>query len=366
MKRHHVTFRTARAMAAASLLFGLSGCGALHLSDSASIHDLGDVPHQDKAMLRLGDASRDAGDCVAAVRFYRIAASKGDKPTEIAAARIGAADCELASGALADAERDYRAGLTDKAGAGAAELGLGRVRLIQQRPAEALPLFDVAIKHGMSNEIAFNDRGVALDELKRHHDAQQSYRAGLAKFPNDRALRNNLALSLAMTGNFVEAERLLRPLAEDAQATARTRENLALVLGLKGDAAGADLVSRPDLDAAALANNTRYYEYARGTIADSGEDRPKAAPVAPVTRAPMKPLLPPFATDDPAPPKHPAMTAKPPHRAKAKTKLAAHRPRKHTAAHRRLAAKHAGHRHTAPAAVHRRAVKATARTADAS
>ena len=340
MSRQCTGFRAARAMTAAAVLFGLSGCGTLHLGDSAP-RDLSDLPHRDQAMLRLGDASRNAGDCVAAVRFYRLAASKNDKPDEIASARIGAADCELASGAPADAERDYRAGLGDKAGAGAAELGLGRVRLIQQRPAEALQFFDDALKHGVVNAVALNDRGVALDELKRHGEAQQSYRAGLAKFSDDRSLRNNLALSLAMTGDFTEAERLLRPLAEDGNATARTRENLALVLGLKGDAAGADRVSRPDLDDAALANNARYYEYARGTIA-SDDDRPKASPVSPVSRTPMKPLLPPFAGDEPAPKVH-KVAATPAHRDRGGKHVAAHRPNKH-AAHRHASAKHPAHR----------------------
>ncbi|MGH6980589.1 MAG: tetratricopeptide repeat protein, partial [Stellaceae bacterium] len=280
MNKNRLT-RAATAVSIAALMFGLSGCGSLHLSAGGDRRELADLPNKDQAMLRLGDASREAGDCMAAVRFYRIALDKGGKPAEIAAARIGAADCELASGALADAERDYHAALGEAPGNGAAELGLGRLRLIEHRPAEALEFFNAAIKRGAGNAVALNDKGVALDELKRHRDAQQSYRDGLAKYPADRSLRNNLGLSLAMTGDFVEAERLLRPLAEDAGATARTRENLALVLGLKGDAAGADRASRPDLDAAALANNARYYEYARGTIAGD-EKPPKAAPVAPV------------------------------------------------------------------------------------
>jgi len=363
MTKPGITFRVVKATTAAVLLFGLSGCGSLHLSDR-SPRDLADLPHQDKAMLRLGDASRDAGDCTAAVRFYRIAASKGDKPNEIAAARIGAADCELASGALAEAERDYRAALGDAAGAGAAELGLGRVRLIQERPAEALQFFDAAIKHGMANAVALNDRGVTLDELKRHRDAQQSYRAGLAKFPNDRALRNNLGLSLAMTGDFAEAERLLRPLADDVHATARTRENLALVLGLKGDTAGADRVSRPDLDAAALANNARYYEYARGAVAED-DDRPKAAPVAPVSRAPMKPLLPPFATDEPPVPKQRQAAAKPTHREQAKSRIASRHSGKHAPAHRRVATKAGKHGARPARAVHRPATSSP-KTASAS
>ena len=60
-------------------------------------------------------------------------------------------------------------------------------------------------------------RGVALDLLERHVDAQACYRAVLASTPRHVSARNNLALSLALSGQFAEALDIYR----DASAVKR-------------------------------------------------------------------------------------------------------------------------------------------------
>jgi Flp pilus assembly protein TadD len=285
---------SARILAAAAVV-SLAGCGSAHLPTDG-LQSLSGLPHKDQAMMKVADASRDAGDCVAAIRFYRLAASQSDKKDEIAAARIGAAGCEFASGAPSEAEHDYRAAIAEAPEDPAAYVGLGRIFLVQHHPEQAFAYFSLALKKGGTSAILWNDRGVALDQLRRHREAQQDYRAGIAAYSSDRALRNNLALSLAMTRDFGEAEKLMRGLASEPNATSRTRENLALVLGLAGDDLGAREASRGDLDEAALDNNRRFYDYARTLIPGAAKaaqtnDVPAAAPAAHIAALPLPPAV---------------------------------------------------------------------------
>lgn len=265
--RHSVS-AFALLMATAAVL-ALSGCGSQdsHSDDVSRLSDLGQkADRKPGTLLRLGDAARQSGDCAAAIRFYRLVKDRDDNHPASAAARIGAADCELALGSLPDAARDYRLAAKLSPKDPTPLIGLGRTALVEHKPAEAASYLDQAIKKGADAAFVWNDRGVAADQLRQHKEAQTAYREGLAKFPDDPALRNNLALSLAMTGDFTEAENLLRPLVEEPGATARTRENLALVLGLEGKLAEARQVAQADLDGAALDNNNRFYQYARALI----------------------------------------------------------------------------------------------------
>jgi Flp pilus assembly protein TadD len=250
---------------------GLAGCAADD-GHRQSIKSLSDLRDKGGSMVKLGDASRVAGDCPAAIRFYSMVQDKDESHAETLAARMGAADCELSMNALPDAERDYRLAMGVAPQDPGPLIGLGRVYLVSHKPGEAAIYLDQALKKGADAAFVWNDKGVAYDQLRRHKEAQQAYRDGIARYPSDRALRNNLALSLAMSRQFPEAETLLRQLVAEPGATSRTRENLALVLGLEGNAADARQVAANDLDGAALDNNGRFYAYARALM--TGETPP--------------------------------------------------------------------------------------------
>jgi Flp pilus assembly protein TadD len=140
----------------------------------------------------------------------------------------------------------------------AALLGLTKAHLALGEPAKALEYADQALAQASHDERVLVDRGVALDTLGRHAEAQASYRAVLATTPRHVSARNNLALSLAVTGQFDEAVALLTPLARSSAATPRIRENLALIYGLMGDADRATLLSRSDLDDSSIRANLEF------------------------------------------------------------------------------------------------------------
>jgi tetratricopeptide (TPR) repeat protein len=166
------------------------------------------------------------------------------------------------------------------------------VFLAQHKPAEANVEFYGALQHLPGDTRALNGAGVALDNLGRHEDAQLYYQRGLAIAPDDRTMRNNYGLSLALAGDYAQAVAVLRPLVDEPGATARNRQNLALALALSGNRAEAAKVARVDLDTASVNNNLRFYEALRATPAATEP----ALPSSPALAAPS-----PFPEPAPAP-----------------------------------------------------------------
>jgi Flp pilus assembly protein TadD len=131
-------------------------------------------------------------------------------------------------------------------------------------PAKALAEVDEALGLAPKNLRVLVDRGVALDSLQRHPEAQQCDRAVLAIEPRNLSARNDLALSLALSGQFDEAIALIEPMVRSSAATPQVRGNIAVILGLKGDSERAAMVSRVDLDEKATQANLAFLAQVRG------------------------------------------------------------------------------------------------------
>ncbi len=103
-------------------------------------------------------------------------------------------------------------------------------------------------------------KGVVLDRLGRHKDAQDAYRAALRKSPGQISAMNNLGLSQAQNGQLKAAEGTLR----QAYATpagrkhSRLRQNLALVVGLQGRFEEAKTIVKADLPPQQVEQNIAY------------------------------------------------------------------------------------------------------------
>jgi Flp pilus assembly protein TadD len=97
-----------------------------------------------------------------------------------------------------------------------------------------------------------------------HWEAQSYYQNGLAHAPGDPALTVNLALSLALSGNYPNAIAVLQPLAVSPSGSAQERQTLSLIYGLNGNTAEAARLGRIDLDDASVERNLAYYQTLRG------------------------------------------------------------------------------------------------------
>jgi len=116
------------------------------------------------------------------------------------------------------------------------QAGMGAVSVATGEPKAALPYFTRAQQLGAPVAMWGVDRGLAYDLLGRQREAQADYRAALAG-PDSEEARRRLALSLAISGNKVEALEALAPLA--AKRDASTNRVRAFVLALTGDSNGA-------------------------------------------------------------------------------------------------------------------------------
>ena len=234
-------------------LAGLAGCAGTPRGGSAA--------REGSSNLRLARATRQSGDLASAIQIYRaIVAIKPVAP----GVQVELGDVLLQSGAPDDAIDAYSQ-VTKGPARLDALLGTTRCYLALDDAATALTFADQAQVAAPHDARMLVDRGVALDTLQRHAEAQASYRAALVASPRRVSARNDLALSLALTGHYDEAIGLIAPLARSIDATPQVRANLAVVYGLAGNTDGAASVSRMDLDDSGTQANLAFLASVRQT-----------------------------------------------------------------------------------------------------
>ena len=161
-----------------------------------------------EAALRVARAMRASGDPGASLQIYRDMTAQLPPQAPL---RIEYADALLEANLI-----DEAIGVYSLAPANAsAQLGLAKAQLALHQPTRALPLAERAVAIAPRDVGALIVRGVVLDRLGKHAEAQASYRAALAEAPRNIAARTNMSLSLALSGRCDEALEILgadRPL----------------------------------------------------------------------------------------------------------------------------------------------------------
>jgi Flp pilus assembly protein TadD len=137
--------------------------------------------------------------------------------------------------------------------------GLANTLVYLDRSALAIPHFERALAIKEDPRL-FNGIAVAFDMLDDYKAAQAFYRVGLKSAPDNSSLRNNLALSLILSGNAVEAAKILSEIVARPQATTRHRLNYALSLVLTGNTRMAESVVRLDLDTRTADDQIAFFE----------------------------------------------------------------------------------------------------------
>jgi Flp pilus assembly protein TadD len=213
-----------------------------------------------ETLMRLGASVHGGGDLANAVAIYRRAAAINPNA---AAPFDGAGDSLIEMGQIDEAIVAYKSALERDQHDREALRGLGKAYLKTGRPELAGVPLALAYHDTPDDPKLLQLVGVTDDFLGQHAEAQARYRQGLELLPNDPALTVNLALSLALTGDYPRAIALLRPLALAPTATQRDRQTLALVYGLAGDRAAAEKIALLDLDPASVQHNLAFYERLR-------------------------------------------------------------------------------------------------------
>jgi Flp pilus assembly protein TadD len=259
-------FRNCRRNRLLALTLGLTilgGCEPfpLHLDPlGVNGRDGGGMTPSYAALMRIGNAARSGGDYSNAVAVFRRAAEiEPVLPDPFVA--IG--DTLLALGSVDEAIVAYNSALARDQTCLPALQGLARAYAETGRPELALGPLNQALALSPENPKLLVLLGVVEDVEGRHSQAQLDYRRGLQRAPGDPALTVDLALSLALSGNYLNAIAALQPLATAASATAQERQTLALIYGLQGSVAEAARLGRVDLDEVAVEHNLAYYHTLR-------------------------------------------------------------------------------------------------------
>ena len=241
----------------------LAGCAAspVHLDPlSVDGRDGGGPTPTYPMLMRIGAAAQSGGDLPNALGVYRRAAEMAPQDP---APLIAAGDVLLQIGNINEAIVSYNAALVRPGDTQGAQVGLARAFLKTGKPQLALTPLSKAMEASPDNPKLLLLLGVTKDLAGSHLEAQAYYRDGLVRAPGDPALTVDLALSLAISGNYPNAVSVLQPLAMSAAGTAQERQTLALIYGLNGNTAEAARLGRIDLDDASVEHNLAYYQSLR-------------------------------------------------------------------------------------------------------
>lgn len=172
--------------------------------------------------LRAATAAEASGQMDVALSMYAAAALAAPGNAD-AQARFARALLRAGNGG--QAEQVLSAAVQRRPNDPALLMELGRLRLQAGAAEAALGYFDRVLAASPRDVDALDLRGVALDLMGRHGEAQQSYRQALALRPASLSVANNLGLSLLLSGQAAEAVAVLEPLVRRADATDRVRAN---------------------------------------------------------------------------------------------------------------------------------------------
>lgn len=267
------TFRRWIALTITAALTVLGGCQPFpaHLDPlSVNGRDGGGAPPTYAALMRIGNAARAGGDYSNALSVYRRAA---EIETRLPEPFVAIGDTLLVLRDVNEAIIAYNSALARDSAYGPALHGLAKAYVETGRPELALAPLNNALALRPSDPKLLVLRGVVEDVEGRHQPAQAYYQLGLRYAPGDPALSVDLALSLALSGNYPNAVAILQPVAMASSGTAQERQTLALIYGLEGSVAEAARIGRMDLDEVAVEHNLAYYRTLREL---SPEERDRA------------------------------------------------------------------------------------------
>ncbi len=211
-------------------------------------------------LMRIGAAAQSGGELPNALSVYRRAAEMAPQEP---APLIAAGDVLLRMGSVNEAIVSYNAALVRPGDTQGAQVGLVKAFLKTGKPELALSPLSKALEQSPEDPKLLLLLGVTKDLAGRHGEAQAYYQDGLVRAPGNPALTVDLALSLAISGNYPNAIAVLQPLAMSPAASAQERQTLALIYGLNGNTAEAARLGRIDLDDASVQHNLAYYQSLR-------------------------------------------------------------------------------------------------------
>lgn len=214
----------------------------------------------DTSLLQAATQAEQSGGWLAAVATYR---SLYERRPDDAAAAAGLVRALRNSGQLAEALRIANEAAPKFPQDARVQGELGKALLASRDVPGALKTLQAASGLENADWTIHSAIGVAHDLAGQHDSAQQAYARALAMSPDNPTVQNNLALSLALSGNIDGAIAKLEPQGF-ARTTPQMRQSLALLYALKGDLARTESLVRKDLPEKLANENIAYYRLLNG------------------------------------------------------------------------------------------------------
>lgn len=271
---------------AVAVALGVAGCSKnkLNIPEQSLGTNLNEVQELNaEGLTRVGKRMEDEGDYISAANFYTDALKRD---SGFIGARLGMARILEATGQTAQAAFNFGKALEITPDNVEALEGYARTKILSEVPEDAILALTGYLEEHEGTPVLFNYLGVAYDLESRHSAAENAYRRGLQLVqpvddPLQPLLIGNLALSMALGGNYSEAIFLLNPYVGDMRLGPKSatedesslRQNLALVYALSGNPDAAVEVAKSALSEEEAEFNRTFYEAVAALV---GYDRAKA------------------------------------------------------------------------------------------
>lgn len=216
-------------------------------------------------LMRVGNNLRAQGNLTDAAQVYRRAMS-ADPNSPLPPAALG--DTLRRLGRYDEAEQVYRKVLERNPYSGMALQGYGILLIERNQPDSAIAALTPAVDEDAADHRVYNVLGIAYDALGDHTQAQNQYLAGLAIAPQNKSLRNNIALSMVLQERYDAAIEQVQRLLTGTEQDEPYLHNLALIYGLAGRIESSSALLRQMLPEADVANNLAYYQNLRAMPPD--------------------------------------------------------------------------------------------------
>lgn len=200
--------------------------------------------------LHIAAAVTEAGDHEKALSLYTTAAEKFPADTGM---QISCAYGMARNGERKEAIALLRSRLRAASDNPDLLRAIGGIQVMQGDAKAAVATLDRMLGKHPDDVSALVDRGVALDMLHRHDEAQAAYRKARAIAPDDVTISNDLALSLMLSGHASQARAEMEPLRDASDLPERVGVNLALIDVVSGHPDDAREVLSPRIGDADLA-----------------------------------------------------------------------------------------------------------------
>ncbi len=229
------------------LIVTLAGCAGQTPGQTAAAN-----PDGSGSPLKIADVALAQGAPTVALRAMESVLAANPRNT---AALLRQAKAQMLLGDAAAAETSYQRALTIDGRLDEARLGLAKIWL-RTDPVRAEKVLLEVLDHDSQDAAALNNLGVCRNLQGKHAEAQEAYRRALEAQPALASARENLGLSLALSGKPTEGAKMLDQVAqEDGPADRKARDNWAVALTLSGHTVEAGQVlqeelSKPDVSKA--------------------------------------------------------------------------------------------------------------------